>query len=230
MNKGNTMKEDPNEEPYIEVNCIEESNMANESRRKFLRGLSLLVGGTVATALVSGNSIAVAMEHSLKPVTVGSDLLSDGKVFPLSQLKQLKDICATVIPKTDTLGAAEVNTHGFIDNQLFHCYGKAKQTKMQQLLTLINDVAKKNFSRSFTELSQDQQFKLLTELDQGKANFDKKQRADFKALKQLICFGYYTSEVGASQELRYLAVPGGYKGSIPYKESDASWGSQGLYY
>jgi hypothetical protein len=230
MNKGNTMKKHHNQEPYIEVNSIEESSMANESRRKFLRGLSFFVGGTVAAALVSGNSLSVAMAHSLNPVSEGNDLLSDGKIFPLKQLKQLKDICAIVIPKTDTLGAAEVNTHGFIDNQLFHCYGKAKQTKMKLLLTLINDVAKKHLSLSFTELSQDQQFKLLTELDQGKANFDKKQRADFKVLKQLICFGYYTSEVGASQELRYLAVPGGYKGSIPYKDSDVSWGSQGLYY
>ena len=225
MSKGNTMKEHHNEEGYIE-----ESSITNESRRKFLRGLSLLVGSTVATALVSGNSLSVAMAHSLNPVSVGNDLLSNGKIFSLSQLKKLKSICAIVIPKTDTLGAAEVNTHGFIDNQLFHCYEQAEQEKMIQLLTLIDAVAKDSFSQSFTELSQDQQFKLLTELDLGKGNFDKNQRADFKSLKKLICFGYYTSEVGASQELRYLAVPGGYKGSIPYNNSDASWGSQGLYY
>lgn len=209
---------------------INETNINTESRRKFLRGLSLLVGGTVATALVSGNSLSVAMAHSLNPVNVGHDLLSDGKIFPLKQLKQLKSICAIVIPKTDTLGAAEVNTHGFIDNQLFHCYEQAEQEKMIQLLTLIDEVATKSFSQSFTELSQDQQFELLTALDLGKENFDEKQRADFKSLKKLICFGYYTSEVGASQELRYIAVPGGYKGSIPYKDSEASWGSQGLYY
>ncbi len=220
MNKGNTMNEDHNDQIAID----------NESRRKFLRGLTLLVGGTVATALVSGNSLSVAMAHSLNPVTAGTDLLADGKIFTLSQLKQLKCICAIVIPKTDTLGAAEVNTHGFIDNQLFHCYKKAKQEKMIQLLTLVDDVAKDNFSQSFSELSQEQQFELLTELDLGKGNFDKIQRADFKSLKKLICFGYYTSEVGASQELRYLPVPGGYKGSIPYKDSEASWGSQGLQY
>lgn len=224
------MKLHHNEEPYIEANSIEESSMANESRRKFLRGLSLLVGGTVATALVSGNSLSVAIAHSLNPVSVGSDLLSDGKIFSLNQLRQLKRICAIVIPKTNTLGAAEVNTHGFIDNQLFHCYEQAEQVKMIKLLTLVDDVSKENFSLSFTELSQDRQFELLTELDLGKGNFDKIQRADFKSLKKLICFGYYTSEVGASQELRYLAVPGGYKGSIPYKDSEASWGSQGLQY
>jgi len=208
-----------------------DTNIINsESRRKFVRGLSLLVGGTVATALVSGNSLSVAMAHSLKSQNLASEVLSNGKVFTLNQLKQLKSICAIVIPKTETLGAAEVNTHGFIDNQLFHCYEKSKQEKNKQLLTLIDIVANKLFSQPFIAIKQEQQFELLTELDLGKNNFDEKQRADFKSLKQLICFGYYTSEVGASQELRYLAVPGGYKGSIPYKNSDASWGSQGLYY
>jgi len=209
----------------------EENTISNESRRKFVRGLSMLVGSTAATAFLSAKSLSVAMAHSFES---GSSLIaepvSDGKIFKLSQLKQLKNICAIVIPKTDTPGAAEVNTHGFIDNQLFHCYEKAEQEKAIQLLALIDDVAQQQFSLSFTALSKAQQFELLTELDLGKNNFDNEQRADFKSLKQLICFGYYTSEVGASQELRYLAVPGGYKGSIPYKDSDASWGSQGLMY
>ena len=209
----------------------EENTISNESRRKFVRGLTMLVGSTAATAFLSAKSLSVAMAHSFESgSSLIADTLSDGKIFKLSQLKQLKNICAIVIPKTDTLGAAEVNTHGFIDNQLFHCYDKAEQDKTRRLLALIDEVAHQHFSLSFIALSKAQQFELLTELDLGENRFGDKQRADFKSLKQLICFGYYTSEVGASQELRYLAVPGGYKGSIPYKDSDASWGSQGLMY
>ncbi len=208
----------------------EKNTINNESRRNFFRGLSSLVGATVASALISGNSLSVAMAHSLKQIPLGNEPLSEGKIFTLNQLKLLKHICAIVIPKTDTLGAAEVNTHGFIDNQLFHCYEAFTQEQMKRLLTLIDNVAQKNFSSSFIDLKQKQQLQLLTELDIGKDNFDERQQADFKILKQLICFGYYTSEVGASQELRYLAVPGGYKGSIPYKDSEPSWGSKGLHY
>jgi len=203
----------------------------DESRRKFVRGLTLLVGTTAATTFLTAKSISTALAHSMNlESSLSVEPTADGKVFILSQLKQLQSICAIVIPKTDTLGAAEVNTHGFIDNQLFHCYEKVEQENAKQLLTLIDVVTNKLFSQSFIALKQEQQFELLTELDQGKKNFDEKQQADFKLLKQLICFGYYTSEVGASQELRYLAVPGGYQGSIAYKSSDASWGSQGLYY
>ena len=203
---------------------VQTNTINDESRRKFVRGLSLLLGGSVTTALLSGNALAVALTHSITSAsTLNSVPTTAGKIFTLSQLKQLQSICAIVIPKSDTLGAAEVNTHGFIDNQLFHCYEQAEQEKMITLLALIDDVAKQQFSLPFFTLNNKQQYELLTELDQGINNFDEQQRADFKSLKQLICFGYYTSEVGASQELRYLAVPGGYKGSIPYKDSDASW-------
>ena len=214
------------QKPQDEIDTIN-----NESRRKFIRGLSRLLGGSVTSVLLSGNALAVAMAHSITSAsTLNSVPTVEGKIFTLNQLKQLQSICAIVIPKSDTLGAAEVNTHGFIDNQLFHCYQQAEQEKMITLLALIEDVAKQQFSQPFITLKNKQQYQLLTELDQGINNFDEQQRTDFKSLKQLICFGYYTSEVGASQELRYLAVPGGYKGSIPYKDSDASWGSQGLYY
>ena len=205
--------------------------LTDESKRRFLRGLTLLVGSSAATAFLTTKSMSVALAHSLEANnTLAVDPTADGKVFSLNQLKQLKSICAIVIPKTETLGAAEVNTHGFIDNQLFHCYEKPEQETAKRLLSLIDIIANKLFSQPFITLKETQQFELLTELDLGKNNFDIKQRKDFKSLKKLICFGYYTSEVGASQELRYLAVPGGYTGSITYKSSDSSWGSQGLYY
>ncbi len=205
--------------------------LTDESKRKFLRGLTLLVGSSAATAFLTTKSMSIALAHSLEANnTLADDPIADGKVFTLHQLKQLKSICAIVIPRTDTLGAAEVNTHGFIDNQLFHCYEKSEQDIAKKLLSLIDVIANKLFSQSFITLKETQQFELLTELDLGKNNFNKTQRKDFKSLKKLICFGYYTSEVGASQELRYLAIPGGYTGSITYKSTESSWGSQGLYY
>ncbi|MDU0353713.1 hypothetical protein RS130_07055 [Paraglaciecola aquimarina] len=48
-------------------------------------------------------------------------------------------------------------------------------------------------------------------------------------LKALIVFGYFTSEVGATQALNYQAVPGGFKGSIPCDENTKSWGSIDYY-
>ena len=197
-----------------------------ESRRIFLKGLTTLFGGTAIGSMLSGNAIAVAMAY----VPNSDSTLIDGKIFNRAQLMLLKQICAIVIPKTETLGAAEVDTHGFIDNQLFHCHPKAEQENVLNLLSLIDDKADQSFSTLFIELSDEQQFQLLTELDLGENRFNQTQRQAFKELKKLICIGYYTSEVGATQELRYDPFPGGFTGSIPYKKSDPAWATKGLFY
>jgi len=51
----------------------------------------------------------------------------------------------------------------------------------------------------------------------------------FRFLKSLVVFGYYTSEVGASKELKYLAFPGGFKGSVAYDSIGSSFGSYAYY-
>ena len=47
----------------------------------------------------------------------------------------------------------------------------------------------------------------------------------WKPLKALILTGYYTSEAGASQELRYELVPGRYDPDIPLAPTDRAWSS-----
>jgi hypothetical protein len=196
-----------------------------KSRRNFLKGFTTMLGGVAVGSLLTGNAISVAMAY----VPRSDSTLTDGKVFNKNQLMLLKEICAIVIPTTETLGAAEVDTYGFIDNQLFHCHTKAEQETALALLTLIDTSAQQQLSKPFLKLTSEQQFQLLTNLDLGEQYFNQAQRADFKVLKQYICFGYYTSEVGATKELRYDPVPGGFKGSIPYKSSDPSWATRGLF-
>ena len=45
----------------------------------------------------------------------------------------------------------------------------------------------------------------------------------FRMIKELTLLGYFTSEIGATKALRYVAVPGRYDGSVPYKKGDRAW-------
>ena len=47
----------------------------------------------------------------------------------------------------------------------------------------------------------------------------------FGLMKQLTLLGYFTSEIGATQALRYIAVPGKYQGCVPYTKGDKAWAS-----
>lgn len=42
-------------------------------------------------------------------------------------------------------------------------------------------------------------------------------------MKQLTLLGYFNSKEGATQALRYVAVPGKYDGNLPYKKGDKAW-------
>lgn len=42
----------------------------------------------------------------------------------------------------------------------------------------------------------------------------------FRMMKELTLLGYFTSEIGQTQALRYNLVPGRYEGCVPYKKGD----------
>jgi hypothetical protein len=74
----------------------------------------------------------------------------------------------------------------------------------------------------------EQRKELLTVVDKEQKSYNEnKKEGDpnhyFALMKQLTLLGYFTSEIGATQALRYVAVPGRYEGCIPYKKGDKAW-------
>ncbi|HKO15157.1 MAG TPA: gluconate 2-dehydrogenase subunit 3 family protein [Gemmatimonadaceae bacterium] len=45
----------------------------------------------------------------------------------------------------------------------------------------------------------------------------------FRTMKELTLLGYYTSQPGATQELRYVQVPGRFDGCIPFSKVGRTW-------
>jgi len=45
----------------------------------------------------------------------------------------------------------------------------------------------------------------------------------FSVIKELTIFGFYTSEVGASQVLHYNPIPGKFNGCVPLGEIGKTW-------
>ncbi|HEY5461888.1 MAG TPA: gluconate 2-dehydrogenase subunit 3 family protein [Hanamia sp.] len=45
----------------------------------------------------------------------------------------------------------------------------------------------------------------------------------FQMMKQLTLLGYFTSEIGCTQAMRYVERPGSYNGDLPYKKGDKAF-------
>lgn len=192
-----------------------QNTISNDNRRAFLQRLGGVLGAATVASLTAGTHLNVAFAYS--PQTESAS--KAGKVFSLTQMKILASVADTILPRTNTPGAFDLDCHGFVDHQLATCFSKEATKPYLSAVNL--------FDESFTTLAPDARQKALMDLEAGKG-FDENQQNDFRALKSLIVFGYFTSEYGASKALRYDAVPGGFK-SIPYKPGDKGWGNFAYY-
>jgi hypothetical protein len=135
-----------------------------------------------------------------------------------------------IIPETDTPGAKAVRVNEFIDLILTEW---AHEDERQKFLSGLEDIDKRSnaiFGKNFIDGTPVQQEAVLSELDQ-RYTIDREDRAAhpyvrrphnaeftgdfFGVVKRLTLYGYYTSEVGFTQELRKQIIPGAYHGCTP---------------
>jgi len=220
------LKNNAIEQPFttdnIEVKVLPE---VEQSKRQFLRGLTALMGTAAVSQFISGDALSVAFSYQ----PTNNNTIFAGKIFSLKQMKVLHDICAVVLPKTDTPSAAELDVHGFLDHQLSACFDKDQQQQAVGIVEKVNSQSNDHFSKEFIELSGTDQNYMLVALEAEKLGFTTQDKQAFKSLKSLLVFGFFTTEIGATQALNYQAVPGGFKGSVAYSSLKKSWGSLAYY-
>jgi hypothetical protein len=108
------------------------------------------------------------------------------------------------------------------------CYEEKDQTIFLEGFKKLDEAAKKKSGKTFLESTPEQRHDLLVDLDKETKEYQKaKKDTDpnhyFKMMKELTLLGFFSSEVGATKALRYVAVPGKYEGCIPYKKGDKAW-------
>lgn len=189
--------------------------MSEASPDQGRRGALLNIAALCGLAL-SGDALAAlpttAAKGAYKPVLLTPDMLRLTAV--LAEL---------IIPATDTPGALAVNAHRVIDGVLGLCSPARDQQRFTRGLALVDAAARREFGKRFTALAPARQDALLRALDAGSAPFAAADRDFFVQLKSLTLFAYYTSEAGATRELSYAPVPGGYKGDVAFSSVGRRW-------
>ncbi len=181
----------------------------DKDKRRFISNLKSIMGASVAIGLI--NTVGLNSALAFERITHAS--ISKGKLFTYEEMVVLASVVQTIIPKTDTAGAADVNCHGFIDHQLSVVHTKAEQEAIKRVIAAIEQRSNEHFKITFSALSPQKKITCLTNIETGKWA-DQKLISEFKVLKSLNAFGYFTSEIGATQVLDYQAIPGGYRGSV----------------
>ena len=183
------------------------------NRREALSSVAVLLGGTI----IGGQLF------SLTGCKSTPEMVND--LFNSDDVALMDEIAETIIPETNTPGAKAANAGAFMALMVKDCYKPEHQQIFTAGLKTINDLAQKQYQSSFMDLDAVKKKTMLSALDVEQKEYTKDEANKenphyFRMLKELTLLGFFTSEVGGTQVLKYVEVPGRYDACIPYKKGD----------
>lgn len=173
------------------------------NRREAIQRATLLLGGVLSAPLMAG-----AM----------GEVLNTGKSVKISAAQEalLAEVADVIIPTTGTPGAKAAGVEKFIVRVMRDCYEKPDQEKFYAGLAKLDTDSQAKFGKGFSALDVTQKNEMVKQ-----STIDNK--AFFLTMKGLTVTGYFTSEIGATQALEYLPIPGKFEACIPLKPGQKAW-------
>ena len=133
----------------------------------------------------------------------------------------VKAISDTIIPRTKTPGASDVNVNKFIDLLLNEVFEVEVKEKFIDGLIEFDKTCHSVTGKSFSKLGKKEQFNYLEKVDREVMGEQYGENAPFYyVFKTLTITTYFSTEQGVIQNLNYLPIPGPYQGIIDYKDGD----------
>ena len=131
-----------------------------------------------------------------------------------------------IIPATDTPGAKAARVNEFMDAILTEWATAEESARFLAGLDGVDTQANTLFGKSFLEASPAQQSAMLQALDDSVdwlhgppsdpavsgRDFNQLHGEFFRSFKLITMHGYYTSEIGQTQELKREIIPGAFRG------------------
>ena len=171
---------------------------------------------------------------------------SGGATFSAENIALLDEVGETIIPATNTPGAKAAKVGECMKTIVTDCYTEAQQKVFTEGMAGLDEACKKLNGKTFMDCTAEQRKAFLITLEKEAKEFNKQRDEKDKAakekarlemdpnyvgspshyytmMKQLTLMGYFTSEIGCKQALRFLPIPGKYDGAFPYKKGDKAW-------
>lgn len=186
------------------------------SRREAILRVSALLGGVTLvgqTAWLAGCTTAPR---------------SSANLFSESDVVLLDEIADTILPPTKTPGAKAAGVGPFIAKMVADTYDPNEQRVFVEGLATLEDESRAQNGGGFMASSPAQRVALLERLDREAIEYMRRPGADarphyFRLIKELTLLGYFTSEIGCTQAMRYTETPGRFDPCVTYTAGDKAW-------
>lgn len=178
------------------------------SRRDAIIRLATAMGATIVGPRLFAASLAGDRAHG----------------FSAADLVLMNEIGETIIPATDIPGAKAVGIGGFMAMMVAECMDAGEQDAFEAGLATLAADFRARYKVEFVAARPEDRTEFLERLDQQLRTSRCGEGPEyFRKLKELTLLGYFTSEIGCTQALRYEEVPGRFDGNAPYRAGDRAW-------
>lgn len=185
-----------------------------------------------------GLALGAGLSGSLSSRVLGGDLptaSASRTLFSNEMQKMLAALTEMIIPKTDTPGAIEAGVPKVVEMMVADWYTDTERKIFFDGLISLDMFCSEKFKKIFNRCEPMQQIEALKATEKDAAQYKStvsllpfEREIDentpfFTKLKELTVLGYYTSEVGAKQELAYNPMPMRYEGDYDFIKIGRQW-------
>ena len=178
-----------------------------KTRREFLQGLIISVGGASALSACGDAATIVATAAG-----------EGGRFYSANEMALISRISDLVIPRTETPGALDANVPGYLDALMSDWASAETQNNHREALQLISQRLD-SLSGNFMTTSEAGAAAALSELDSDAFDGDN-GLGGYRSLKGYITQSYFATEAGATEELKWVALPGRWDPSVHISTGD----------
>lgn len=194
-----------------------------------------MLGGT---ALIGSDALAA---FAFDDAARANATMQGAGAFSPADIALLDEIAEAILPQTSTPGAKAARTGAFMALMVTDTYADRAQAVFREGLTHVNAASTRAHGVSFMEATPAQRLAVAEMLDR-----EQKERMDsrlappasraplqpssnddpahyFRMMKELTLLGFFTSEIGMTQALRYIESPGRYDPCAPHAPGDRAW-------
>ena len=185
------------------------------NRREAIKQVTAMLGGVV---FVGSGDLLTAVEHAHARVTASRKQIG---AFTAQDIALLDEVADTILPETKTPGAKAAKVGSFMAVMVTDTYDDQQQAIFRDGMGKLNDAG-------FMTKSPAERLAFLEQLDsEQKAYMDTRAQGGpahyFRLMKELTLYGYFTSEIGCSQAMRYRETPGRFDPCVPYTPGETTW-------
>jgi hypothetical protein len=192
-------------------------------RREAVKRVSFLLGGF---ALVGGTGLL----QGCTPKERAAATVSGTGSFKATDVAYLDEVADTILPTTaKSPGAKAAQTGAFMALMVNDTYTPADQKVFTDGLAAMETACKAaHAGKGFMEITPEQRTAFLTTLDKEQHAYTATRKGDmpphyFRQMKELSLLGYFTSEIGYTQAMRYKETPGRWDPCTPYTKGETTW-------